>query len=393
MTSPPAVGIQPGAPGYRICSRCVMDTTDPEILFDDRGICSHCHAYARLARTLLLDDAAREARLEAIVADARKAGRGRDYDCIIGVSGGSDSTYVAHVAKRQLGLRPLAVHMDNGWNSTLAVTNIRNTLEVLGIDLVTEVLDWDEFRNLQLAFLRASTPDAEIPTDHGITAVLMRAARRHRVKYIFGGSNISSEGIMPLAWSRGIRDWRYIRAVNDAFGEAPLRSFPHFTILEFASFFALSRHRWIDILNFVPYVKEEAMKTVERELGWVYYGGKHYESVYTRFFQAYILPRKFWADKRKGHLSTLVCSGQLTREQALAILQEPTCDAALLKQDREFVIKKLGISEEEFEAIMALPPKSFWDYPSYERSWWYAGARWLYRAPRALRARLRQASE
>ena len=182
---------------YKICSRCVMDVTDPEIVFDDEGVCNHCHTWAARAR-LAVDETSRgREALEVYAAAMRHDGRGKDYDCVIGVSGGVDSTYVAYVVKHDLGLRPLAVHLDNGWNSTLAVTNIHRTLDRLGIDLETEVLDWDEFRDLQLAFLRASTPDSEIPTDHAIQATLMAAARRHRLRYVIGGSNIASEGVFP----------------------------------------------------------------------------------------------------------------------------------------------------------------------------------------------------
>jgi N-acetyl sugar amidotransferase len=379
-------GDAPHPAGYRVCARCIMDTSDPNIAFDDDGVCSHCHAYRQLVQTMLPPPGETESRLARLVDDMRRSGRGREYDCVIGVSGGVDSTYVAYTVKR-LGLRPLAVHMDNGWNSTLAVTNIERALKRLGIDLHTDVLDWDEFRDLQLSFLRASTPDAEIPSDHAITAVLMRAARRHGVRYVIGGSNVRSEAIMPLAWSQGIRDWKYIRSVHAEFGTVPLRTFPHFTLLDFMRFRSVEGKRHVDILNYIDYNKTEAMKVIERELGWVYYGGKHYESVYTRFFQAYILPVKFGYDKRRGHLSTLVCSGEMTRDEALEAMRAPVCPPALLREDREFVIKKLGLTEAEFERIMALPPRRFEDYPSYERGLPFRALRWAYRVPRRLRAR------
>jgi len=277
--------------------------------------------------------------------------------------------------------------MDNGWNSTQAVTNIERTLKGLGIDLHTEVLDWEEFRDLQLAFLRASTPDSEIPTDHAITAVLMQAALRHGIRYILLGSNIATEAIMPRTWSYGIRDWRYIKSVHRLFGSVPLRTFPHFSLADLVAFKTLRGRREIHILNYIKYDKAEAQATLEREIGWRPYGGKHHESVYTRFFQAYILPRKFGADKRRAHLSTLIMGGQITRDEALREIEEPICDPALLRQDREFVIKKLGITEEEFERIMALPPRSFWEYPSYEQTFVLKALRQAYRLPRRLRAR------
>lgn len=353
---------------YRICNRCVMDTTDPNIEFDADGVCNHCTTYfERVESELFSETAEADHRLSQLIDTIKTEGRNQEYDCIIGVSGGVDSTYVALQA-RELGLRPLAIHLDNGWNSNLAVTNIQKTLDVLDIDLHTEVLDWDEFRALQLSFLHASTPDAEVPTDHAIQAVLNQLARRFGVRYVLGGSNFSTEAIMPIAWSHGMRDWRYIKKVHSQFSRIPLRTFPHFTLTQFASDMFIKRLRLVYLLNYVPYVKTDAMQAIQDKLGWVYYGGKHYESIYTRFFQGYILPRKFGFDKRRGHESTLVCSGQLTREQALKNLEAPIYPSEeLLEEDREFVIKKLGLTEHQFVEIMELPPKTFADYPSYER--------------------------
>ena len=295
-----------------------------------------------------------------------RGGGGRDYDCIVGVSGGVDSTYTTYVASK-LGLRPLAVHLDNGWNSEQAVRNIERTLAALKIDLYTQVLDWDEFRDLQVAFLRASTPDGEIPTDHAIAALLYRMAVRHGVRYIIDGRNLATEGILPPSWSRGHGDWKYIRSVQSRFGTRRLRSFPHFGITGLGYYTLIRRLRTLSPLNYVPYVKADVMQVIRKELGWEYYGGKHYESVYTRFFQGYILPVKFGIDKRKAHLSTLICSGQITREQALEELKAPIYPAGLLEQDKRFVLKKLELSEPDFAAIMGAPPRSFWDYPSYRR--------------------------
>lgn len=371
---------------YQICTRCIMDTSDPLIEFDDQGVCNHCRSYDLQAATVQWDPATREQKLQALADQIRQDGKGKDYDCIIGVSGGVDSTYVAYVVKKQLGLRPLAVHMDNGWNSELAVSNIKKTLDTLGIELYTEVLRWEEFRDLQLAFLKASTPDSEIPTDHAIQAVLMRMAKKMGVKYILSGSNVSSEAVMPASWSCGIRDWKYIKSVHRLFGTVPLKTFPHFTLMDFMLARTLGGQKWVNVLDAVDYDKARAMKVIEDELGWVYYGGKHYESIYTRFFQAYILPRKFGADKRRAHLATLVLSGTITRDEALRQLEEPICDPQLLRQDREYVIKKLAITEEEFERIMALPRKTIADYPAYENSFSLKVLRAIYRLPRHLKA-------
>ncbi|HEY8176680.1 MAG TPA: N-acetyl sugar amidotransferase [Gemmatimonadaceae bacterium] len=358
--------VAPGARAYRQCVRCVMDTTDAEIQFDAAGICNHCRAYDARAEHELVSEPRRADALAAIVDRIRKVGRGRDYDCIVGVSGGVDSTYTTYVASK-LGLRPLAVHLDNGWNSEQAVRNIERSLAALQIDLYTHVLDWEEFRDLQVAFLRASTPDGEIPTDHAIAALLYRSAVHHGVRYIIDGRNLATEGILPPSWSRGHGDWKYIRSVQARFGSRRLRNFPHFGIGELAYYTLVRRLKTVSPLNYVPYVKADVMQLIRKELGWEYYGGKHYESVYTRFFQGYVLPVKFGIDKRKAHLSTLICSGQLTRERALEELAAPIYPAGLLEQDKRFVLKKLELSETAFAAIMAAAPRTFWDYPSYRR--------------------------
>jgi N-acetyl sugar amidotransferase len=372
---------------YQICTRCIMDTTDPDIIFDENGVCNHCRRYDILVRTEIWDEETTKGKVLLLVDKMRRSGKGKEYDCIIGVSGGVDSTYLAYKVK-QLGLRPLAVHLDNGWDSELAVKNIERALKNLNIDLYTEVLDWEEFRDLQLAFLKASTPDIEIPTDHAIEAVMMKVAGKYKVKYVLMGSNVRSEGILPKAWSQGIRDWKYIQGVHKRYGTIPLNTFPHFTLIDFIFERILSRRRWVNFLNYLQYNKTEAMKILEKELGWVYYGGKHYESIYTRFFQAYILPRKFNADKRRAHLSALVCASEITRSQALEAIKEPICPPDLLRQDKEFVIKKLGLTEEEFEKIIALPPKTFKDYPAYENTWYLKILRACYHLPRMVKGLL-----
>jgi N-acetyl sugar amidotransferase len=304
----------------RRCVRCVMDTTDPEIVFDETGVCNHCIAFDENNAAHVHGGETGRRMLDAIVQRIRKEGADRQYDCIIGVSGGVDSTFVAWKVK-ELGLRPLAVHLDNGWDSELAVQNIHLALERLGIDLHTHVLDWEEFRDLQVAFLRASTPDSEIPTDHAIIAALVQAARNHGVRAIISGANHRTESHLPPAWSRGHMDWRYISAVHRRFGSRTLRTFPHL------GYFAARRYQTgggrLDILDYVDYSRDEAVRVLERELGWRDYGGKHHESIYTRFYQGYLLPRKFGFDKRKTHLSSLICSGQLSRPEALAELANP----------------------------------------------------------------------
>lgn len=349
---------------YRICARCLMDTTDPNIVFDENGVCNHCHDHDRLMKQKVVTGKAGEEYWGKLVEQMKRDGRGKPYDCLIGVSGGVDSTYVAYLVKK-MGLRPLAVHMDNGWDSELAVKNIEETLKRLGIDLHTEVLDWEEFKGLQVAFLRSSTPDSEIPSDHAIWAVLGDLADKLKVKYIVSGFNVRTETHLPRAWSQGHFDWKYIRSVNGLFGRGRLKTFPHIGF--FTYYRRLLTHRRVDILNYIDFNKTEAMKILEQELGWRYYGGKHYESIYTRFYQGYILPTKFGYDKRRSHLSSLICSGETTRDAALKELDKPTYQPTMQEEDREYVVKKLGLTDDEFEAILNAPKKTFWDYPSYGR--------------------------
>ncbi len=355
MTDEPDVGAR------AVCARCVMDTSDPEIWFDANGVCNHCLRYDELAAGELARD---PLELEELVAAIKRDGARKDYDCVIGVSGGVDSTYVAYEVKR-LGLRPLAVHLDNGWDSELAIHNIEQALRTLEIDLVTRVLDWDSFRRLQISFLRASVPDAEIPTDHAILAALYEEASRRRIRYILSGDNFATEAILPRRWTYGVHDWRYIDHVHRRFAGTSPAHFPHVSRLRL-SYFRRRGIQVVKLLDHLRYVKGDAVELLRRELGWRPYGGKHYESIYTRFFQGYILPVKFGIDKRKAHLSTLICAGQLTREEALQELAESEyLDGGQAAEDRVYVVKKLGLTEAEFDEIMRAPARSYEDYPNH----------------------------
>ena len=359
------VGRLPGVAerAYQRCTRCVMDTSDPEIVFDDGGKCNHCARAEMLLKTRLPAYRTGEYRLEKIVDRIRAAGKGRPYDCIVGVSGGADSTYVAYLCKQQ-GLRPLAVHFDNGWNSELAVKNIEGVLRNLGIELFTHVVDWEEFRDLQLSFLKASVPDAEIPTDHAIWALLFRTAARFGVRYIISGTNLSTESILPRSWTYYVTDWKYIRALQRQFGSRRLKTFPHCSMWRFAWYVLARRIRTVSLLNAVEYDKATVAGVLERELGWRNYGGKHHESIYTRFFQSYILPVKFGIDKRKAHLSSLIVSGQTNRTEALLELEQPIADAAFVQEDLAYVAKKFDLDVEQFDELMAQPVHTYRDYPN-----------------------------
>jgi N-acetyl sugar amidotransferase len=357
----------------------VMDTTDPDIVFDERGVCHHCAGYDDLVRNNVFSGDRRR-KLNELVDTIKREGIGKRYDCLIGVSGGVDSSYVAYKVK-ELGLRPLAVHLDNGWDSELAVQNIEKIVKTLDIDLHTYVIDWEEFKDIQLSFLRAATPDSEIPSDHAIVSVMHQTARRLGIKNVIWGYNVRTETHLPRAWSQGHWDWKYVKSVHRQFRNLPIKTFPHLSGWYCLGWYR-GQERHTNILDYLEYSRKDAMAVLERELEWRYYGGKHYESIYTRFYQGYILPRRFGFDKRKVHFSSLICSGEITREEALEELKGETYPAGLQQQDKEYVIKKLDVTEAEFEAIMNLPRKSFSDYPSYHafvRSRPYTAAHGVYR--------------
>jgi N-acetyl sugar amidotransferase len=352
---------------YRICNCCIMDTTDPDIVFDDNGVCNHCLKYARIvSQRLVLNPDDRKIALDNAVAEMKRQGKGKDYDCVIGVSGGVDSTYVAYLTK-ELGLRPLAVHFDNGWNSELAVANIEKTLSKLGVDLDTYVVDWPEFRDLQMSFLKASTPDGEVPTDHAIAALLYRKAHKHGLKYILTGVNVISESVMPIRWGYGYSDMRYIGAVQKQFGNKKLKTYPHYSLPQLYYYMKFRQIKMFPILDYVPYDKDEAMALIENNLGWVYYGGKHYESIYTRFYQSQVLVEKFNIDKRRAHNSNLVLSGQMTRDAALKALDTPVCPPDLAASDKTYVLKKFGLTDNGWGDLMGREINYFSDYPNSHR--------------------------
>ncbi|HSZ32111.1 MAG TPA: N-acetyl sugar amidotransferase, partial [Puia sp.] len=271
-----------------------------------------------------------------------------------GLSGGVDSTYVAWLAK-QYGLRPLAVHLDNGWDSELAVRNVENIITRCGFDLFSLVIDWEEFRDIQLAYLYASVVDIEVVSDHAIFASMYKLAKEHNTGYIISGTNIVTEFIMPPSWLYDKMDYANLKDIHSRFGKKKLGTYPYFDFRKHVYYSAVLRLSPISILNYVPYNKKEVKEVIKKELDWRDYGGKHYESQFTKFYQAYILPEKFHIDKRKAHLSTLICSGQMTKPEAILELEKPLYDPAQLKSDKEYVMKKFGLSPEEFEKIMHLP--------------------------------------
>ena len=351
-------------PDYRECVKCILNTTDDKaITFDKNGVCNHCLNYDKLVATGIKT----EKQLESKVAEMKAAGNGKAYDCIIGVSGGIDSTYVALKVK-EYGLRPLVIHLDNGWNSAIAVQNINNIVSKLNFDLYTHVIDWEEFKDLQLSFLKASVVDLELTSDHAIFSVLYKLAYKYKIKYVISGFNIATEGILPKSWRGSKFDWLNIKAIQEKFGTKKLKTYPHTDFFKKAYYDMVLKIDTVQILNYLNYDKEKAKEIIIKELGWQDYGGKHFESIITRFYQGYILPTKFKIDKRKAHLSTLICSGQLTKAEAFQELRKEMYAPSQYFEDRAFFLKKFDISNAEFEAIMQLPEQPHDAYPSYETS-------------------------
>lgn len=346
----------------RSCERCILDEADdPDISFDSVGVCNHCRAYDVQARAHVPPPDEARKQLTELVSTIKRTGAGRRYDSLMGLSGGVDSSYLAWIAKRE-GLRPLAVHFDNGWNSELAVSNIEGIVSRLGVDLRTYVINWAEFKDLQLAYLKASVVDIEAITDHAIIAAMWRIAAEEGIKYILSGTNVATEAVLPRAWVHPKTDHVNIKAIHRQFGSLPLKTFPFIGWWQKNWYTYGRRIRSVAPLNLVPYLKDDAKRTISSELGWQDYGGKHYESIWTRFYQGHILPKKFGIDKRKAHLSNLICSGQLTRAEALAEMRQPAYDPALEAKDMAFVLNKLGLSPTQWEELMARPVRPHTDF-------------------------------
>lgn len=353
----------------RICSRCVMDTTATEIEFYDDGRCNFCKNYDEITTHDLHDDAAGAAALETMIAEIKRRGKNSQYDCLIGLSGGVDSSYVAYLVARKYGLRTLAVHLDNGWNSELSVANIERLVKTLNIDLYTHVLDWNEFRDIQASFLKSSIANVEIPTDHAIWAVLIKTAAKMKIPYIIAGNNVVTESIMPESWLYGSKDSKLIRSIHKQFGTVKMRTYPYLSTFDYVYRLLARGTRWVPILNYIDFNKATAKQLLIDDLGWRDYGGKHYESIFTRFFHAYYLPEKFGYDLRKSYNSALICSGQITRDQALEELSHPPAPAEMIAQDKSYVLKKLGISDADFQVILRSPNKTYEDYPNNSQLW------------------------
>lgn len=345
-----------------------MDTTDSAISFSESGVCDHCGIYYSKIEPswkLLLENGSE---LKSMADKIRREGSGKDFDCIIGMSGGIDSSYLVYAAKEVMGLRPLVFHVDAGWNSQIAVNNIERIVDGLGLDLFTEVIDWEEMRDLQRAFFRAGVPHIDTPQDHSFFATMYKFATEHKVKYILTGANLSTECIRnPIEWMYYQSDSRQVRDIHRQFGERPLKNFPVTSILWHKIW--LPYFKGIKVLrplNSMPYIKEDAKKLLMERFGWQPYPQKHFESRFTKFYESYWLPERFGYDVRKVQYSSLIVTGQMSRDEALEALKQPSYDKETIDQEIEFVANKLDITVDELMSYMKLPKKTYKDYKNQE---------------------------
>lgn len=341
---------------YRQCSLTVMDTiADPEIKFDKDGISNYAKDFFDQYSINIPDD--KEARLEQLIETIKQTGRHKKYDCLTGISGGVDSSYLIYKAK-EWGLRPLIVHFDNGWNTEISVRNINNIIQKTGFDLYTIVVDWDEFKDLQISYIKAGVVDIEVPTDHAIYATWLKLSQKFGIKYVLNGNNYLTESIMPSSWNFTKTDSVNLLNIHKKFGTVPLKTYPYVTPLKQLFYSNFLNLNVVKPLNLIDYNKEKAKDKLINYFSWSDYGGKHYESLYTKFYQAYILPEKFFIDKRKAHLSNLILSKQMAKEDAVEELKNPLYSPYDLAIDKEYFLKKLGLSTGFLEEYLNRPPVS-----------------------------------
>ncbi len=350
---------------YQMCSRCIMDSSDPHIHFNEQGVCDYCVNFDLAIMPNWHPNERGHAELMKLSEKIKKDGQGRDFDCIIGLSGGLDSSYVSYLAKEVMGLRPLLFHVDAGWNTDQAVGNIEKLVDGLGLDLYTEVINWEEMKSLQLAFLKAQVADQDIPQDTAFFSGLYKFAKAHKIKYVLTGGNFSTECCRePEEWGAypGI-DKTLINDIHGQFGSRKLKSFPIVDVLAYKIYYRyVLGMQVVRPLNLVPYVKHDAEATLERLFGWKKFQHKHHESRFTRFYEDYWMPRKFGYEKRRAHFSSLIMTGQMTREEALQRISKPELDEQFLKSEFEYVASKLDLSVTELQALFEGKNRTFHDY-------------------------------
>ncbi len=351
------------------CSKCIMDSfNDPDIKFDENGICNHCSQFD-VAFNKFPKGSEKKLALESMIDKIKKNGLNKKYDCLLGVSGGVDSSYLAYLCKLY-DLRPLIIHFDNGWNSELATNNIQHILSKLQFDFQTHVINWEEFKDLQLSYFKAGVVDLEFPTDHAIMASMFHIAKQHRIKYVLSGHNIVTEGTyLPKSWVHSKLDYINLKDIHSKYGKLKLNTYPYLSFLKKLYYNFIVKFEYVQLLNYVDYNKEVIKKKLVEELSWRDYGGKHFESIFTRFYQGYILPNKFQIDKRRFHYSCLIQSKQITKEDAIQALKKPIYNPEMLITDKEFVLKKLDFTDESFEKYMKSPIKKHSDFKTEDKLW------------------------
>lgn len=341
-----------------------MDTSDANISFDADGVCDHCRGFKEHVEPNWFPNAEGERRFAAVVEQILEDGKGRDFDCILGMSGGLDSSYLLHKSVKEFGLRPLVFHVDGGWNSDIAVSNIQSLVDGLNLDLYTEVINWNEMRDFQLAFFKSGVPHLDIPQDHAFIATLYNFADKHKIKYILNGGNISTECVRnPLEWLYYGTDMRQLRDIQDQFGTVPMQTYPFSSVLRHKFYLRYVRRiQVVKPLDWMPYTKEMARDTLSELYGWKPYPQKHFESRFTRFYEGYWLPERFGYDTRRVQFSSLILTGQMTREAALAALEKPAYDPETIDHEFDYIARKLGITSEELRGYFTMPRKTYADY-------------------------------
>lgn len=351
---------------FQVCSRCIMDTTAYDIIFNDQGICNYCSNF--IDRKKKLEQSNNN--INDLIQKIKRDGKNKRYDCIIGVSGGVDSSF-SLIKACEYGLRPLAVHLDNGWNSELAQNNISNLIRECDVDLYTHVINWKEYRNLQNAFFKANVLDVELLMDNAMLSVNYQQANKYGVKYILSGTNTATEGFkIPENWSWFKNDAKNIKKIAKKFSKQKLKTFPYFGTFDFIYYEIIKKIKWVLFPDYFNYIKTDAIMELQKKVNYKQYPYKHYESVFTRFYQAYILPKKFNVDKRKLHLSNLVVSDQMIRDEALKILQNPTYSSIEdEKRDIKYFLKKMKWTEEDLVKYISAPEKNHSIYGTEKNLW------------------------
>ena len=353
---------------YQVCNSCVMDTSDKQIVFDDSGVCDHCTGFKRDVLPNWHPNDSGKAMFRDVVEKIKIAGKGKDFDCIMGMSGGLDSSYLLHLAVTEFNLRPLVFHVDGGWNTDIAVNNIQMLVDKLGLDLYTEVINWKEMQDFQLAFFKSGVPHLDIPQDHAFVATLYHFANKHNIKYIVNGGNYSTECVRnPLEWLYYGTDMAQLRDIHKRFGARPLKTYPFSSVLFHKVYLRYIRGvQVVKPLNYLPYTKEHATEVLSKTYGWRPYPQKHFESRFTRFYEGYWLPTRFGFDTRRVQYSSIILTGQMTRQEALLKLKQPAYDLATIDEDFEYIATKLGIAVAELRHYHQMPLKTFRDYKNQQ---------------------------